>query len=473
MQGQQRRNGPLRSGGRLSGKPRRGPAGRHAAGFLGLTAAVVLAVGGWAGDDAPNGDYGDYLTWPEMRAQIEALHTRRPDLVELSSLGKTAEGREIPLLKISDRVREEEGEPEVLVVGGVHPREQQPQLSLMRFLDELVNGYGTDAALTRLVNERVLWCVPMLNVDGKVYDFQAGNGKDRGADWRKNRRRLEGDARGVDLNRNFLFRWGGFRDYQETWKSATDRPAGNIYEGPAPLSEPETRALAAFLDRRPLRAFLDVHSPFRKLYYPPYLLDTEDARFRKLVERMAAAQADPYPIQPARPGVEPAPRARSGDTGLTYHHAYYACGIYGVNFEIGLTGRYPPPAAILEEYGRNVRGALLAFVEGAAELPLRQAGDVRLRGAATDVPPASGAVVQWTPRLDGKWDYAVLASPSPQVVVQSEFRLAPGKQGFTLHVAAGARPGDRAPLRLFVWDRERRRTEIEAELVIARNDAAG
>jgi murein tripeptide amidase MpaA len=173
------------------------------------------------------------------------------------------------VLRISDNAaRDEPDEPEVLLMAGIHPREQQPQLCLVRLADELLAGYTKDARLTRLVNEREIWIIPVLNVDGKVYDMRQGNGRDKGADWRKNRRPNADGSVGVDLNRNFGVRWGGNRARNEGWNGATNEPRTNIYEGPVPMSEPETRALADFIAARPLRVFVDIHSPLRSLFFP-------------------------------------------------------------------------------------------------------------------------------------------------------------------------------------------------------------
>jgi murein peptide amidase A len=105
----------------------------------------------------------------------------------------------------------------VLVVGCVHGDEAAG----LRVARRLVNAPPLRRA--------ALWIVPTLNPDG----LAAGT---------------RGNARGVDLNRNFPFGW---------------RPLGGLeYSGPRPLSEPESRA-AADLTRR-LRPDLTIwfHQPF-------------------------------------------------------------------------------------------------------------------------------------------------------------------------------------------------------------------
>ena len=409
--------------------------------------------------DTPNGDYGGYYTWPELQAKIAEWRRKYPNLVYQTSLGRTLEGRDIPLLRLSDNAAQDEEEPEVLLMAGIHPREQQPQVCLVRLLDELLGGYGKDPRMTRLLNEREIWIIPILNVDGKVYDMRHGNGKDKGADWRKNRRPNPDGSVGVDLNRNFDVRWGGNRVFNEGWNAATDHPQGNIYEGPSPRSEPETQALAKFISERPLHAFVDIHSPLKTILFPSYLIGPEWVRYNLMARRMQALQKEPYPITNAQPDTEPPPGIRRGDSGLTYTWALYTQGVYGFNFEIGLPVRYPPPAQIETEYRNNVREPLLYLLEASARLPLAQkTGTAVYRSGKTDVPLAPGATVSWTPTIEGPWAYAVVVSEDPAIVVPSEYRLFPLKNGFTLQVTKDARPGTQIPLSLYIWDHERRRS---------------
>ncbi len=422
--------------------------------------------------DASNGDYGGYFTWPEIKAKIASWQKARPDLVHIGTLGKTLEGRDIPLIRLSDDADINTGEPELLVMAGIHPREQQPQVCLLRLVDEFLTGYGKDARLTNLVKTRQIWIIPVLNVDGKVYDMAHGDGKTKGADWRKNRRPNVGgaDAFGVDLNRNFGVRWGGFRETDPLWKTTTDTPRANIYEGPEPFSEPESRALAGFIAGRPnLRAFMDVHSPLRILLYPSYAIGLEMARFTGMVKAMRDLQKDPYPIGESHPDRDAPVGSRVGNTGLTYTWAYYTRGVYGFNFEIGIPNRYPPVSEIYREYERNVREPLLHFLDAAASLPPSREGTARaLSGAVAGGEAAAfpGAIISYTPQINGRYAYAVLVSEGPEAVVQSEFRLSPIKTGFTLAIGENAKPGAQLPLTVYVWDDARGVTATRLTLTV-------
>lgn len=60
--------------------------------------------------------------------------------------------------------------------------------------------------------------------------------------WRKNRGNPEkgGNCIGVDLNRNFGYRWGGM--------GTSKSPCRETYAGTGPFSEPETRSIKNFFE---------------------------------------------------------------------------------------------------------------------------------------------------------------------------------------------------------------------------------
>jgi len=106
--------------------------------------------------------------------------------------------------------------------------------------------------------EADLWVIVDLNPDGAA----AGT---------------RGNAHGVDLNRNFPFRW------------RTLGPPGSLhYAGPHPLSEPESRLVAALVLR--LR-------PRLTIYYHQHLAVVDDSQGPRRVERRYA-RAVGLPLEP-------------------------------------------------------------------------------------------------------------------------------------------------------------------------------
>ncbi len=430
-----------------------------------LALGLALLLAPRQDPDAANGDYGGYFTWPEIRAKIAGWKRERPDLVHEVSIGKTLEGRDIPALRISDRAAQDEDEPEVLLMAGIHPREQPPQVLLLRLVDEILASYGKDDRLTRLVDEREIWVIPVFNVDGKVHDMKHGNGTDRGAAWRKNRRRNPDGTFGVDLNRQWPVRWGASTDLRDK-PQTTLAPRSDYFVGWGPMEEPEPRALDAFFRAREFRAFVDLHSPFKAIFLPRFLPASDHERYLGLARKMRDLQRDRYSLATPRKGEDP-PLERGGDCGLTYDWAYFTHGVYSFIFEVYADPKWYPPLAQIDGEYANFRDPMLCLIEEAANLPRPTRGQASLKEAKVEGNPAPGARISWTPAIDGPWEYGVLVSGHAAVRVTSELRTAPLKTGFALRVADDAKPGTKVPLTLHLWDRDRTRSVVSSELTVA------
>ncbi len=178
-------------------------------------------------------DYGVWHTYDETVAEIELLHQQFPTITTAPySIGTTGEGRTIWAIKISDNPNVEENEPAVLHDGMHHAREIMTVEMILHFARYLCENYGTDPMSTFLVDNREIYFVPLLNVDGFVYnELTNPNG---GGMWRKNRRN-NGGCYGVDNNRNYPFEWIG--------SGSSTNPCDETYRGPSAGSEPENQAL--------------------------------------------------------------------------------------------------------------------------------------------------------------------------------------------------------------------------------------
>ena len=98
--------------------------------------------------------------------------------------------------------------PAVVYQAAQHAREWITPEMVRRLLHHYLDGYGRDRELTKIVDTTDLWFIPVVNVDGYDYTFTEDNRL-----WRKNLRDNDGDGQitaqdGVDLNRNFPYKWG-------------------------------------------------------------------------------------------------------------------------------------------------------------------------------------------------------------------------------------------------------------------------
>jgi murein tripeptide amidase MpaA len=162
--------------------------------------------------DFPSYDAG-YHTYTEMVTEIKAAQAAHPGIVQVRSIGKSYQGRDIWVAKVSDNVATDENEPEVMFDSMHHAREHlslEQDLALLRWLTD---GYGTDSRITDIVNTREIWIVFMVNPDGAEYDLTGSPYRS----WRKNRQPNAGTtAIGTDVNRNYGYHWaccGGSSGY--------------------------------------------------------------------------------------------------------------------------------------------------------------------------------------------------------------------------------------------------------------------
>jgi len=228
-----------------------------------LLSATLVAPGPAAAAGEPPG-YEYLHTYAEMKEGIDAAVAAHPDIAASFSMGVSYEGRQIWGIKISDNVATDEDEPEVFINAQMHARERSSGELAMYLIDLLTSGYGVDGRVTDIVDGREIWIVPMVNPDGAEYDMSDGVFRH----WRKNRQPIPGSsAVGVDLNRQFGFKWaccGG----------ASNDPFADKYRGPEPWFAPETRAYRDFVlsrvvdGQQQLSVILSLHAAGRLVLWP-------------------------------------------------------------------------------------------------------------------------------------------------------------------------------------------------------------
>ncbi|MFO7915946.1 MAG: M14 family zinc carboxypeptidase [Candidatus Krumholzibacteriales bacterium] len=204
---------------------------------------------------------GNYHTYAEMEMALDSLANNFPQITRLDTLGTSVEGRLIRGIKISDNAGVDEDEPEVLIMGCHHARELMSVEVPLLLAEYLLDGYGESSRLTGLVDGREIWIVPMVNPDGHVY-VQFNHSGESYNWWRKNRRDNLDGTYGVDLNRNYSYKWG----YDDTGSSPNTGSV--VYRGPAPFSEPETQAVRDFCAEHSFSVALSYHSYSELILYP-------------------------------------------------------------------------------------------------------------------------------------------------------------------------------------------------------------
>ncbi|MFF5230508.1 M14 family metallopeptidase [Dactylosporangium sp. NPDC000521] len=308
-------------------------------------------------EDFPVADSG-YHNYAEMVAELDKAVADHPAIARKTSIGTSYQGRDMPLIKISDNVAVDEDEPEVLYGAHQHAREHLTVEMALYLVKLYTDGYGKDPRITKLVDSRELWIVPDLNPDGGEYDIATGAYRN----WRKNRQPNAGSSSiGTDLNRNWSYQFG-------CCGGSSANPSSETYHGDAAFSAPETQRLRDFvLSRRvngvqQIKASIDFHTFSELILWPfgytfadttPGLNADQQAAFEALGTGMAKSNG--YTAQ------------QSSDLYITdgsvIDWLWATQGIFAYTFEMypGVgdgSGFYPPASVIAAQTARNKEASL-------------------------------------------------------------------------------------------------------------------
>ncbi|MCK5258604.1 MAG: hypothetical protein KAJ69_03720, partial [Thermoplasmatales archaeon] len=157
--------------------------------------------------------YYEYYNYSSMTQLFHELLLNNSDIMSLSSLGKTHEGRDIWVVKFSDNVNEDEDEPGVLFMGAHHGNEKPSFEVLIFFIQYMLENYGkentdndndgqinedpidgldndndglvdedpSEDRVRNVIDNTQIFLIPMVNPDGVEYIDNINDG------WRKNR----------------------------------------------------------------------------------------------------------------------------------------------------------------------------------------------------------------------------------------------------------------------------------------------
>jgi murein tripeptide amidase MpaA len=198
------------------------------------------------------GSMGGYLTFADMKKELDSMVLNYPTLVKLDSIGRTHENRAIWALTISDNASVNENETEVLYTGMHHAREPLAMQNLIFFMQYLLENYASNARIKDIVDSRKLVFIPCMNPDGYVYN-QSTNPSGGGL-WRKNRQPNSDGSFGQDLNRNYGY---GF-DYPNSGSSDVSTDAN--YHGDFAFQAMETQLMREYLRAHNFHIAINYHS---------------------------------------------------------------------------------------------------------------------------------------------------------------------------------------------------------------------
>jgi len=111
--------------------------------------------------------FDTYYRYDDLTSHIKAFAEEYPTLMQVESIGKSHEGRDIWLAKVTNLETGPDNEkPALWVDGNIHATEVSPSTACLYLINTLVTGYGEDEEITRALDTRVFYIVPRVNPDG-------------------------------------------------------------------------------------------------------------------------------------------------------------------------------------------------------------------------------------------------------------------------------------------------------------------
>ncbi len=320
----------------------------------------------------PSGRDG-YRHLADYEAELKSLALAYPGLVKLIVLPHaTLQGRGVLGVEIARDVNVENGQPVMVQLGAHHAREWPSAELPMEWARELVNGYGKDARITRLVDATRTIVVPVVNPDGFTLSREApvdyvaifGNvglqidegyppGPGMGFQYKRRNCRIADGAGpgpgqceslvnrrlGVDVNRNYGGYWGG--------PGASTNVQDDTYRGVAPFSEPEAQNVRELVSTRQVTTLITNHTFGNLVLRPPGLASAPEPRDEQVLKALGDDMA-------ARNGyTSQTGYALYDASGTTEDWSYAATGGLGYTFEHGATQFHPPFTEVVGQYATN------------------------------------------------------------------------------------------------------------------------
>jgi protein MpaA len=217
---------------------------------LAAFAVVVLTVActpSRAVEATPTADGGSDQAGEQVVAETASPAITAADVVVRRRIGTSVRGRPI----FAYRVGNPDAATRAVVLGNMHGDEPAG----VRLARAIIGGPPVEGI--------DLWVVPTMNPDGLSEGIRQ-------------------NARGVDLNRNWRYRWL--------------QQEGRYGSGPRPFSEPESRAMRSFLISVDPRFIVSFHQPL-------YAVDSDGVKNRHLMNRLAEYLALPKRPLSCRIGV--------------------------------------------------------------------------------------------------------------------------------------------------------------------------
>jgi hypothetical protein len=175
-------------------------------------------------------DFLNYPSYTQWVTRVRAAVEKAPSIAKMFSIGKSHQGRDLWVVKISDNVNVDEVEPEFKYISSMHGDEITGRELMVFLIEDLISAYKSDASTQEMINNTEIFIMPSMNPDGSE-------------------KRVRYNAKNIDLNRNF---------------PAFTRNDRNTMDN----REPETIAVMTFQQKRNFSLSANFHGGAVVMNYP-------------------------------------------------------------------------------------------------------------------------------------------------------------------------------------------------------------
>lgn len=166
-----------------------------------------------------------WLGFDELTTLLRRWEERYPGLIDVSSIGKTNERRDIWLCTVTDTsTGAHDTKPAIWVDANIHATELTGSAAALNLIDRLLRGFRRDEKITRALRTRTFYVVPRLSADGAEEAMKDRPRFVRSSTrpWPREEQRdglitadVDGDGRILTMR---------IRDDNGTWKASDDDP---------------------------------------------------------------------------------------------------------------------------------------------------------------------------------------------------------------------------------------------------------
>jgi carboxypeptidase T len=249
------------------------------------------------GQPSESNDIYHYFTYQEMTEFLHSLAQKYPDIMMVTSIGKTFQGRDIWMVKLSDNVSNDEREPGVLFMGAHHGNEKPSYEVPLFFIKYMVENYSkpnidndhdgllneddidgvdndgdhlidedpSEDRVREVINTTQIYLIPMVNPDGVEADSRKNCAPNHGPFGLKKTI----TSYGVNLNRNYAYKWYLYYLFPTQYSLLFNMLDSSWnYRGAYPFSENETKAVKNFVETHDISISISYHTYGEFIVYP-------------------------------------------------------------------------------------------------------------------------------------------------------------------------------------------------------------